>query len=97
MRKVFVLCFQFLLVDYVYRTYNGMSSRHLSTRVKEHLNFSINQKSSIKDHINSCNICLETKFRLDSFKIIQKCRSEYDAKIHEALSIKKFLPNPVKT
>ena len=37
------------------KTYIGMSSRHLSTRVQEHLNFNSNQKSSIKDHIMSCN------------------------------------------
>ena len=70
-----------------------MSFRHLSIRVREHLNFSSNQKSSIKDHINSCNICLKTKFGLDSFKIIRKCRSKYDAKIQEALLIKKFSPS----
>ena len=73
------------------QTYIGMSSRHLSsTRVKEHLNFSSNQKSSTKDHINSCDICSETKFGLDSFKIIRKCRSEYDSKIYEALLIKEI-------
>ena len=43
------------------KTYIGMSSRHLSTRVQEHLNFNSNQKSSIKDHIMSCNICSNKK------------------------------------
>ena len=38
-------------------------------------------------------ICSETKFGLDSFKTIPKCRFEYDSKIHEALLIKKFLPS----
>ena len=74
------------------KTYIGMSSRHLSTRVQEHLNFNSNQKSSIKDHIMSCNICSNKKTGLDSFKIIRKCRSEYDTKIHEALLIKKHSP-----
>ena len=77
------------------QTYIGMSSRHLGTRVKEHLNFSSKQKSSIKDRIQSCkcNICSKTKIGLDSFKTIRKCRSDYDAKIHEALLIKKHSPS----
>ena len=76
------------------QTYIGMSSRHLGTRVKEHLNFSNKQKSSIKDHIQSCSICSKTKIGLDSFKIIRKFRSDYDTKIHEALLIKKHSPSP---
>ena len=64
-------------------TYTGMSSRHLSTRVREHLNLNSKQKSSIKDHIAACNFCSKTKIGIDSFKIIRKCRSDYDTKIHE--------------
>ena len=75
------------------QTYIGMSSRHLGTRVKEHLNFRNKQKSSIKDHIQSCSICSKTKIGLDSFKIIRKCRSDYDTKIHKALLIKKHSPS----
>ena len=48
---------------------------------------------SIKDHIQSCSICSKTKIGLDSFKIFRKCRSDYDAKIHEALLIKKHSPS----
>ena len=33
------------------KTYIGMSSRHLITRVREHLNFKSLQISAIKDHI----------------------------------------------
>ena len=73
-------------------TYIGMSSRHLSTRVREHLNLNSKQKSSIKDHIAACNFCSKTKIGIDSFKIIRKCRSDYDTKIHEALLIKKHSP-----
>ena len=40
----------------------------------------------------SCNIFSNKKTGLDSFKIIRKCRSEYDTKIHEALLIKKHSP-----
>ena len=70
----------------------GMFSRHLSTRVREHLNLNSKQKSSIKDHIEACNFCSKTKIGIDSFKIIQKCRPDYDTKIHEALLIKKHSP-----
>ena len=73
-------------------TYIGMFSRHLSTRVREHLNLNSKQKSSIKDHIAACNFCSKTKIGIDSFKIIRKCRSDYDTKIHEALLIKKHSP-----
>ena len=73
-------------------TYIGMSSRHLSTRVREHLNLNSKQKSSIKNHIAACNFCSKTNIGIDSFKIIRKCRSDYDTKIHESLLIKKHSP-----
>ena len=73
-------------------TYIGMSSRHLSTRVREHLNFNSLTKSSIKDHIMSCQICSNYRHNLNSFTILRKCRSEFHTKIHEALLIKKHKP-----
>ena len=39
------------------KTYISMSSRHLITRVQEHLNFKSLQDSAIKDHILSCEKC----------------------------------------
>ena len=66
-----------------------MSSRHLNSRVREHLNFNSLTKSSIKDHIMSCDKCLNTKYDLNSFSIIRQCQSEFYAKIHEALLIKR--------
>ena len=39
-------------------TYIGMSSRHLITRVKEHLNLADSRKSAIKDHILSFSFSL---------------------------------------
>ena len=38
-------------------TYYGMSTRHLITRVREHLDFNSIQRSAIMDHILSCGIC----------------------------------------
>ena len=70
-------------------TYNGMSTRHLSTRVGEHLGFHLKTESSIKEHILSCDSCSNIKFNVNSFKIIKKCNSNFETKIHEALLIKK--------
>ena len=72
-------------------SYIGMSSRHLSTRAKEHLNLADSRKSAIKDHLYSCDIC-SNNLDMDSFTILKKCNSEYETKIHEALLIKKRGP-----
>ena len=40
----------------------------------------------------SCDICANTKFNVNSFKIIKKCNSSFETKIHEALLIKKHNP-----
>ena len=74
------------------KTYIGMSSRHLITRVREHLNFKSLQDSAIKDHILSCGKCSNNRFNENKFIIIRKCKSEFCSKIHEALLIKKLSP-----
>ena len=73
-------------------TYIGMSTRHLSIRAKEHLDFNSQVSSAIKNHIMCCNVCSSVKLNLNSFKIIKKCKSEFHTKIHEALFIKKRNP-----
>ena len=73
-------------------TYYGMSTRHLITRVREHLDFNSIQRSAIKDHILSCDICLDGQHGMKSFTVIQKCQSKFHTKIHEALLIKKNTP-----
>ena len=61
-----------------------MSTRHLSTRAMEHLDFSNSQASSaLKNHLMCCNVCSSVKLNLNSFKIIKKCKSEFHTKIHE--------------
>ena len=65
-----------------------MSSRHFSSRAKEHLNLADRRKSAIKDHFYSCDI-YSNNLNMDSFTILKKCNSEYETKIHEALLIKK--------
>ena len=75
-----------------YLTYIGMSTRHLSTRVGEHLGFQLKTESSVKEHIMSCAICSNTKFNVNSFKIIKKYNSNFETKIYETLLIKKHNP-----
>ena len=72
-----------------HKTYIGMSSRNLITRVRENLNFKSLQDSAIKDHILSCGKCSNNRFNENNFIIIRKCKSEFCSKIHEALLIKK--------
>ena len=75
-------------------TYYGMSTRHLITRVREHLDFSSIQRSAIKNHILSCGICSDVQHGLKSFTVIKNCQSEFHTKIHEVLLIKKDIhPN----
>ena len=72
--------------------YYGMSTRHLITRVREHLDFNSIQRSAIKDHILSCDICSDVQHGLKSFTVIKKSQSKFHTKIHEALVIKKDTP-----
>ena len=51
-------------------TYIGMSSRHLSIRAREHLDFNSHVSSAIKDHIKCCNVYSPIKLNLNSFKMI---------------------------
>ena len=70
-------------------TYIGMSSRHLITRVKEHMNLVDSRKSAIEDHILSCPVCSNLQYNNNSFTILRKCNLDYKAKIHEALLIQR--------
>ena len=72
--------------------YIGMSTRHLSIRVGEYLSFHLKTESSVKDHIMSCDICADFKFNVNSFKVIKKCKSNFETKIHKGLLIKKHNP-----
>ena len=67
-----------------------MSSRHLITRVREHLNFNSLQNSAIKDHILLYRKCSNNWFNENNFVIIRKCKSKFCSKIQEALPIKKL-------
>ena len=73
--------------------YIGMSSRYLIARVKEHINLADSRKSAIKDHILSCPTCSNLQYNINSFTILRKCNTDYEAKIHEALLIKRHSPS----
>ena len=70
-----------------------MTSRHLITRAREHLDLGdVHTKSAIKDHLYNCNSCSLNKNSVNSFRILRQCHNDYDAKIHEALLIKRLKP-----
>ena len=71
----------------------GMSSRHLITRVKKDLNLADSRKSTIKNHILSCPTCSNLQYNINSFTILRKCNSDYEAKIHEALHVERHSPS----
>ena len=73
--------------------YIGMSSRHLITKVQEHLNFKSIQESVVKNHSLSCDSCSSIKFGLNNFSILRKCKSEFHTRIHKVLLIRKSSPN----
>ena len=72
-------------------TYIGETKRHLVIRCLEHLSFDKKDpKSEIKTHLLNCDICKNSS--LDNFDIIQKCNSERETKINEAMSILRYNP-----
>ena len=45
-------------------TYYGMSTLHLITKVRKHLDFNSIQRSATKDYIFSCDICSDVQYGL---------------------------------
>ena len=81
------------VTTYINTTYIGMSTRHLVTRAREHLQLNSNSaKSAISQHISSCQTCQNSNLDVSSFKVIRNCHNEYETKIQEALLIKKLTP-----
>ena len=70
----------------------GYTTRHLITRAHEHLNLNSIAKSAVKDHIYPCSHCSKTVLSVRNFEVIKKCNTGFEAKIQEALLIKKFNP-----
>ena len=71
----------------------GVSTRHLVTRAREHLQLNSNSaKSAISQHISSCQPCQNSTLDVSSLKVIRNCHNEYETKTQEALLIKKLTP-----
>ena len=85
--------YKFTCSGHMNLTYIGMSSRHLITRVKEHLNLADSRISAIQNHILSCPICSNLQYNINSFTILRKCNSDYEAKLYEALLIIRDSPS----
>ena len=75
-------------------TYIGTSSRYLCVRIKEHLDEAKSNISAIKNHIMQCHACSsrQNSELILAFSIIRKCKTAFEAKIHEALMIKRQNP-----
>ena len=72
-------------------SYIGMTTRHLGTRIQEHLQHKTT-KSAICDHFEIYQNCKLNNTDFNGFKVLRICNSEYATKIQEALLIKKTLP-----
>ena len=64
----------------------------LITRAHEHLNLNSIAKTAVKDHIYSCSNCTKSDLPVTNSKVIRRCNTGFEAKIQEALLIKKFNP-----
>ena len=92
MLKEFVLIFFYEVRFTQTFKYIGVSTRHLGTRAGEYLNLDDSHKSAIKDHLRFCRQCCNGVCNITCFKMLRKCNTDYDTKIHEALLIKKLRP-----
>ena len=70
--------------------YIGKTKRHLCVRCLEHVDIEDKTPSAIKDHIFTCETCRSAS--IDNFEILQKCKTDWDAKISEAFFIKTEVP-----
>ena len=49
-------------------------------------------KTAVKDQTYSCSRCTKNGLSVSTFKVIKKCNTGFEAKIQEALLIKKLIP-----
>lgn len=69
-------------------SYIGYSKRSLVERVKDHLRGG----TAVSHHIESCNVCSNTRITAENFKILKRCRTKYDAMVYEAMFIQRENP-----
>ena len=65
--------------------YVGKTKRHLVTRVKEH--GAAAGPSAIREHLTNCNTC-RVDYSVNSFKIIDSGKNDFECCIKEAIHIK---------
>ena len=75
----------------IYKQVIDMTTRHLGTRIQEHLHLKAT-KSAIREHFGICQNCKLNNTDLNDFKVLRICNSEYATTIQEALLIKKHNP-----
>ena len=72
-------------------SYLGKTKHDLTTRIEEHLDLkkTSGSRTAVTSHISECFDC---KKENHNFTIVKKCKNDFEAKIHEALLIRKFDP-----
>ena len=73
-------------------SYIGNSTRHLITRPHKHLNLISIAKTAVKNRIYSCSHYTKSDLTVNSFKVIKRCNTGFEAKTQETFLLKKFNP-----
>ena len=71
--------------------YIGETTRHLKTRVNEHLKVN-KEKSQIWLHIQNCSVCKKSDLSVNNFKILKSCRGWMESCIFESIYINSLKP-----
>ena len=72
--------------------YIGVCNRFVIERVREHVAYWRKSPTAVGKHIAKCQTCQQTELSLDHFNVLKVCREKFDAKIFEALFIKRLNP-----
>ena len=51
------------------------------------------ENRAINHYMRSCTVCFNVRHDLNSFAALKQCKSDFQAKIHETLLIKKHRPS----
>ena len=76
-------------------SYICMTTRHLGTRIQEHLHHKT-IKSAMRELFEICQNCKLNNTNLNGLKVLRTCNSEYALKIQEALLIEKHNPQLIR-
>ena len=73
-------------------SYIGETTRHLKTRVNEHLK-THKEKSQVWVHIQNCSVCKNADLSTNNFKILKTCRGWMETAIFESIFINSVKPS----